>query len=158
MPTFTSLCRFYFAFILCKFFTLRTTVIFKKYPHSREFEWKEHDKYFLFPNFIFFRHFSYFFFYFTFQYQKESAVEKSSQNKENFEKTSEGKNSDTETKHFPQTTKKAQETDENGSVAYNLGFIASLGDYSDSSDSESSSSDSDILPSLLSNIESKPTK
>ncbi|XP_046843501.1 PSME3-interacting protein-like isoform X1 [Xenia sp. Carnegie-2017] len=89
--------------------------------------------------------------------KKEPAVEKSSQNEENFEKTSECKNSDTETKHFPQTAKKAQEKDENGSVAYNLGFIASLGDYSDSSDSESSSSDSDILPSLLSNIESKPT-
>ena len=39
-------------------------------------------------------------------------------------------------------------------VVQQMGFIPSLGVYSDSSDSESSSSDSDILPSLFTNFTS----
>jgi hypothetical protein len=39
-------------------------------------------------------------------------------------------------------------------VVQQMGFIPSLGVYSDSSDSESSSSDSDILPSLFTNFSS----
>ena len=42
----------------------------------------------------------------------------------------------------------------NTTVVRQMGYIPSLGVYSDSSDSESSSSDSDILPSLFSNFTS----
>ena len=42
----------------------------------------------------------------------------------------------------------------NTSLVRQIGYIPSLGVYSDSSDSESSSSDSDILPSLFSNFTS----
>ncbi|XP_028392345.1 PSME3-interacting protein-like [Dendronephthya gigantea] len=44
---------------------------------------------------------------------------------------------------------------DNTTVAQQIGYIPSLGIYSDSSDSESSSSDSDILPSLFTNFTSK---
>ena len=42
----------------------------------------------------------------------------------------------------------------NTTVVHQMGYIPSLGVYSDSSDSESSSSDSDILPSLFTNFSS----
>jgi hypothetical protein len=44
---------------------------------------------------------------------------------------------------------------DNTTAVQQMGYIPSLGVYSDSSDSESSSSDSDILPSLFSNFTSK---